>query len=67
MPEVLVNMAAGRTEEQKKGMMIGITEALVKHLGVEAEVVTVQINEAPLTHKMKGGKTFAERKAAAAK
>jgi 4-oxalocrotonate tautomerase len=42
-------------------MMLDITEALVKNLGVDAEVVTVQINEAPLTHKMKGGKTFAER------
>jgi 4-oxalocrotonate tautomerase len=58
-------MAAGRTDEQKKGMMLDITQALVKNLGVDAEVVTVQINEAPLTDKMKGGKTFLERKAAA--
>jgi 4-oxalocrotonate tautomerase len=65
MPEVIVNMAAGRTDDQKKGMMLDITQALVKNLGVDAEVVTVQINEAPLTHKMKGGKTFLERKAAA--
>jgi 4-oxalocrotonate tautomerase len=26
-------------------------------------VVVIQINEAPLAHKMKGGKTFVERKA----
>lgn len=65
MPEVIVNMVAGRTDDQKKGMMFDITQALVKNLGVDAEVVTVQINEAPLTHKMKGGKTFLERKAAA--
>lgn len=65
MPEVTVNMAAGRTDEQKKGMMLDITQALVKNLGVDAEAVTVQINEAPLTDKMKGGKTFLERKAAA--
>lgn len=61
MPEVSVNMAAGRTEEQKKGMMLDITQALVKNLGVDAEAVTVQINEAPLHNKMKGGKTFVER------
>ena len=67
MPEVIVNMAAGRTDEQKKGMMLDITQALVKNLGVDAEVVTVQINEAPLAHKMKGGKTFVERAAAAKK
>ncbi|OYU89797.1 MAG: tautomerase [Bradyrhizobiaceae bacterium PARB1] len=67
MPEVTVNMAAGRTDEQKKGMMLDITQALVKNLGVDAEVVTVQINEAPLHNKMKGGKTFVERAAAAKK
>ena len=65
MPEVTVNMAAGRTDEQKKGMMLDITQALVKNLGVDAEAVTVQINEAPRTHKMTGGKTFVERMAAA--
>ena len=67
MPEVTINMAAGRTDDQKKGMMLDITQALVKNLGVDAEAVTVQINEAPLTHKMKGGKTFVERAAAAKK
>jgi 4-oxalocrotonate tautomerase len=61
MPEVTVNMAVGRTDEQKKGMMLDITQALVKNLGVDAEAVTVQINEAPLINKMKGGKTFVER------
>lgn len=61
MPEVHVFMAAGRTDEQKKGMMADITQALVKNLSVDAEVVTVQIVEAKLTEKMKGGKTFVER------
>jgi len=67
MPEITVSMAAGRTEEQKIGMMRDITQALVKNLGVDAEAVVIQINEAPLTHKMKGGKTFVERAAAAKK
>lgn len=67
MPEITVNMAAGRTDEQKKGMMLDITHALVKHLGVDADAVVIQINEAPLTNKMKGGQTFVERKAAMAK
>jgi 4-oxalocrotonate tautomerase len=61
MPEITVNMAAGRTDEQKAGMMRDITQALVKNLGVDAEAVVIQINEAPLTHKMKGGQTFVER------
>jgi 4-oxalocrotonate tautomerase len=67
MPEITVSMAAGRTEEQKIGMMRDITQALVKNLGVDADAVVIQINEAPLHHKMKGGKTFVERAAAAKK
>jgi 4-oxalocrotonate tautomerase len=61
MPEVHVFMAEGRTDEQKKNMMGAITKALVDNLEVPPEVVTVQIVEAKLTDKMKGGKTFAER------
>jgi 4-oxalocrotonate tautomerase len=67
MPEITVSMAAGRTEEQKAGMMRDITQALVKNLGVDADAVVIQINEAPLHHKMKGGKTFVERAATAKK
>jgi 4-oxalocrotonate tautomerase len=63
MPEITISLAAGRTDEQKKGMMIDITQALVKHLGVDPEAVVIQINEAPLQNKMKGGKTFVERRA----
>jgi 4-oxalocrotonate tautomerase len=61
MPEITINMAAGRTDEQKKGMMVDITAALVKNLDVEPDAVVIQINEAPLQHKMKGGKTYLER------
>src|ERR1044071_750629 len=64
MPEITVSMAAGRTDEQKAGMMRDITQALVKNLGVDADAVVIQINEAPLAHKMKGGKKFVERAAA---
>jgi len=67
MPEITVSMAVGRTDEQKIGMMRDITQALVKNLGVAAEAVVIQINEAPLTHKMKGGKTYVERAAEAKK
>jgi 4-oxalocrotonate tautomerase len=61
MPEITISMAAGRTDEQKVGMMRDITQALVKNLGVDAEAVVIQINEAPLIHKMKGGQSFVER------
>jgi 4-oxalocrotonate tautomerase len=61
MPEITISMAAGRTDEQKVAMMRDITQALVKNLGVDPEVVVIQINEAPLIHKMKGGVSFVER------
>jgi 4-oxalocrotonate tautomerase len=64
MPEITISMAAGRTDEQTAGMMRDITQALVTNLGVDADAVVIQINEAPLSHKMKGGKTFVERAAA---
>jgi 4-oxalocrotonate tautomerase len=67
MPEITISMAAGRTDDQKAGMMRDITQALVKNLGVSADDVVIQINEAPLAHKMKGGKTFVERRAALSK
>src|ERR1700732_1097669 len=67
MPEITISMAAGRTGEQKNGMMRDLTQALVKNLGIDADNVVIQINEAPLSHKMKGGKTFVERAAAAKK
>jgi 4-oxalocrotonate tautomerase len=67
MPEITINLAAGRTDEQKKGMMLDITQALVKNLGVTADAVVIQINEAQHNNKMKGGKTFVERAAEAKK
>jgi 4-oxalocrotonate tautomerase len=64
MPEVMINLAAGRTDEQKKGLMLDITHAVMKNCNVPADAVTVQINEAALNNKMKGGQTFVERAAA---
>ena len=61
MPEVIVDLAAGRPLEQKKGLRRGITDAVVKNAGAPIDAVTVQIIEAPLVDKMKGGVVFAER------
>ncbi len=43
MPEITISMAAGRTDEQKAGMMRDITKALVTNLGVDADAVVIQI------------------------
>lgn len=61
MPEIIVYCVEGRTAEQKKGLMQGLTEAMVKNFGVTADVVTVQIVEAPKANKAKGGVPFTER------
>jgi 4-oxalocrotonate tautomerase len=61
MPEIHVYCAAGRTPEQKKDLMKGLTDAMVKSFSVPAEAVTVQIVESPKTDKAKGGVPFTER------
>ena len=42
MPEITINMAVGRTDAQKTGMMRDISDALVRHLGVKPEDVVIQ-------------------------
>lgn len=51
MPEVVAFAAAGRTTEQKRGLVKDITEAFVKNFGVPLEVVTIQIVESPADSK----------------
>lgn len=61
MPEVVVYAVAGRTPEQKRGLMKDITDAVVKNFGAAPEAVTIQIVEAPRTDKAKGGVLFSDR------
>ena len=61
MPEIMVYCAEGRTPEQKKKLMKGLTDAMVESFGVKPDVVTVQIIESPKTDKAKGGIPFTER------
>ena len=61
MPEITINLAAGRSDETKKALMYDITQAVMKNCNVPADAVVVQIVECALTDKMKGGQTFAER------
>lgn len=61
MPEVIVHAAAGRSPEQKKRLMLAITEAVVKEFGMPKESVTVTIMESPKELKMKAGVLFSER------
>jgi 4-oxalocrotonate tautomerase len=61
MPEVIVHAAVGRTPEQKKQLMLDITEAVVKNFGAAKDSVTVTIMESPRELKMKAGVLFSER------
>jgi 4-oxalocrotonate tautomerase len=61
MPEIHVYAAEGRTLEQKRQLVMDITEAVVRNFAVPAEVVVVQIIEAPKTSKGRGGVLFSEQ------
>lgn len=61
MPEIVVYAAEGRSLEQKKKLLKGLTQAVVDAFDVEPEVVTVSIIETPKHLKAKGGVPFDER------
>ena len=60
MPEVIIEMAAGRSTDDKRTLIKAITEAFVS-INIPRDAVTVIIHENPLTDKAKGGVLFSER------
>ena len=63
MPEIHVFAAEGRTFDQKRQLVKDITDAVVRNFSVPAEIVVVQIIEAPKTLKARGGVLFSEQPA----
>jgi 4-oxalocrotonate tautomerase len=63
MPLVHVQMANGRTPEQKRALMTAMTDAVVEHLGAPRESVRVWITEFPDTDFMAAGEVLADRRA----
>lgn len=61
MPEIVVHLVEGREPEKKRALMKDITDAVVRHFGVDPEAVVVQIVESKKADKMKGGLLFTER------
>jgi 4-oxalocrotonate tautomerase len=61
MPEIFVYAVEGRSTEAKQALMRDITEVVVKNFGVHPELVTVQIVEAKLDLKSKGGIPYSVR------
>ena len=60
MPVVTIEMWEGRTIEQKKQLVEGITSSLVK-IGVPQEVVQVIIKDNPKHNWAIGGKLASEK------
>ena len=61
MPEIIVELAEGRSVDQKRALVKDITEAVVRNCGVDREAVVVIIHENPKTDKAKGGVLFSDR------
>jgi 4-oxalocrotonate tautomerase len=60
MPLVTVNMWEGRSVEQKKELVQGITSVMTDKLGIPAEAVTIIIKDVPKHNWAIGGKLASE-------
>jgi 4-oxalocrotonate tautomerase len=61
MPEIIVELAEGRTVDQKRAIVKELTDGLVRAIGVDREAVVVVIHEIPRTDKARGGVLFCDR------
>jgi len=57
MPIIQLNLAKGRTVEERAAAMAAITDAVVRTLAVRPEQVRIQINEVSPENFSIGGKT----------
>jgi 4-oxalocrotonate tautomerase len=63
MPFVQVSMGSGRTPEQKRALLEGISEVVHTTLGADYETIRVWIVELEPDDVMLGQETLAERRA----
>lgn len=63
MPLIEVTMVEGRSPEQLRALIAGLTRAAVDAVGAPQDSVRVVIREVPATHWAAGDVTIAERKA----
>lgn len=62
MPFVEIHMLEGRTDEQKKALLDGVTEAVRSSLGIPLTSVRVWIQEFSPKDFMVAGELYADRK-----
>ena len=63
MPLIEVTMVEGRTPEQVRALITGLTDAAVAAVEAPRETVRVVVREVPATHWAAGDVTIAERRA----
>jgi 4-oxalocrotonate tautomerase len=63
MPLIEVTMVEGRTPEQVRALITGLTQAAVEAVDAPQESVRVVVREVPATHWAAGDVTIAERRA----
>ena len=63
MPLIEVTMVEGRTPEQVRALITGLTDAAVAAVDAPRETVRVVVREVPPTHWAAGDVTIAERRA----
>ena len=61
MPELTIEMAEGRTLDQKRELVRRLTDIVVEVLKVDASAVTITIHENRREDKAKGGVLFCDR------
>ena len=63
MPLVSVSMAKGRTVEQKRALLEGITKVVNETLGAPVSSIRVWVNEFEATDFIAGGEILADKRA----
>lgn len=63
MPLVSVSMAKGRTVEQKRALLEGITKVINETLGAPVASIRVWVNEFETTDFIAGGEILADKRA----
>jgi 4-oxalocrotonate tautomerase len=61
MPLVTIKLIAGRTKEQKRGLVKDVTEALVKNVGCQAGAVHIDLIEYPTENIADAGTLMCDR------
>jgi 4-oxalocrotonate tautomerase len=61
VPEIIVELAEGRTIDQKRQIVREITDTIARVCDTDPEHVVVIIHENPKTDKAKGGVLFSDR------